>query len=91
MGKYINTTSTGEHIGIGYNQKIDSLVSKEGAVKIDPPTQWEEGLCCAVNNGAFGAVAYAYDEREMDIFLRDSSGRPKQWLKIPHASSLVDE
>lgn len=89
MGKYINKNSKGEYIGTSFRQKIDSLV-QDGAEKIDPPKEWEEDLCCAVDKYFFGAVAYAYDEREMELFLRGSGGKATQWLKVPNAKKLVD-
>lgn len=89
MGKYINKNSKGEYIGTSFRQKIDSLI-QDGAEKIEPPKEWEENLCCAVDNYTFGAVAYTYDEREMEVFLRGSGGRPTQWLKVPNAKKLVD-
>lgn len=87
MGYYINEDSKGKHVGGSFHEKISSLIS-DGAKKIDPPKTWKEGLVCAVNNGFFGALAYAYNSNEMDEFLIDD-GREKQWLEFDKAKQLA--
>lgn len=49
MGYYINEDSKGKHIGTSFLQKLNSLID-DGAVKIDPPTEFKEGLVCVVDN-----------------------------------------
>lgn len=86
MGYYINNDSKGNHIGTTFYSKIENLV-EDGAEVIPTPIQWEEDLCCAVDNGIFGAVAYAYDKQEMEVFLNEKN-RPTKWLKIANAKHL---
>lgn len=87
MGYYINQDSNGNHIGTSFSQKVTNLIA-DGAVKINTPTEWEEGLVCVVDNGLFAAAAYAYDEREMQAF-QNTNGRPFQWLKFDKAKELA--
>jgi hypothetical protein len=87
MGKYINQDSKGNYIGTSFDEKLLSLV-EDGAVQISTPKIWEEGLICLVDNYAFSAAGYAYDEREMEIF-KDVGGRPFQWLKMDNAKELA--
>lgn len=82
MGYYING------IGTSYEAKIANLKDMYDAKIIDKPTEWEENLVCVVDNGVFAAAGYAYDEREMNVFLGEC-GRPKTWLKVPNAKELA--
>ena len=89
MGQYINFNSKGEHIGVTYAEKIESI-KKEGAVPITEPKKWENGLVIAINNGHFGAVAYAYNESEMTAFIEGHDGRPHQWFLFDKAKDLAE-
>lgn len=77
MGKYINGTSNGS-VGASAQSKYDAIIA-DGGQPIPEPTEFVENLVCVVNNGMFGAAAYAFDEREMNAF-KQPDGRPKQWL-----------
>ena len=87
MGYYINTDSKGSHIGTTFSEKVSNLIA-DGAVKIQKPIDWEEGLVCVVDNGFFAAAGYAYNDREMEAF-KETNGRPYQWLKFDKASELA--
>lgn len=87
MGRYINQV-THVQLPTSYEGKIETLI-KLGAKRIETPTKWEEGLCCAVDNGLFGAVGYAYDDREMEVF-KKPTGRPTTWLYFPDAKNWAE-
>lgn len=88
MGKYINQNSKGESLGASFREKTSRLM-EDGAERILTPTEWSEGLVCVVDNGLFAAAAYAYDEREMNLFA-DEIIRPTQWFSYSHAKTLAD-
>lgn len=89
MGYYINAIN-----GVAAPSKDKArfiLTRSIGAEPIEPPTKWQEGLVCVVDNGAFEAAGYAFDEDEMNVFLRPDSGgrqRHRQWLLVPEAKAL---
>jgi hypothetical protein len=85
MGRYINKTSTGQELGW---RKAQPLID-DGAKVIPPPTTWQPGLVCVVDNGVFQAAGYAFDEREMQVFLKPD-GRDKVWLEYAHAETLAE-
>lgn len=39
-------------------------------------------LICVIDNGAFEAAGFAYDEMEFKEFAGDMSGRPKEWVVL---------
>lgn len=88
MGKYINETSNGR-MGSSFNDKVSSL-SLDGAIKIDPPNKFEEGLVCVVDNYRFAAAAYCEDEKEMNRFLNGRYGRNWQWFKWDKAKEFAE-
>jgi len=50
---------------------------------ITPPDVGDdEFLVCAVNNGAFYAIAVAFSDRELDAFTRPEDNRLKSWFVI---------
>lgn len=78
MGYYIQTP--GHSIG-----KAEVLTKEHGAIGIPRPEFFNDipsdmGLLCIVNNFAFEAVAYCYDEREFQAFTDPKDTRPKIWL-----------
>jgi hypothetical protein len=85
MGLYVNVNSKGEQLGW---KKLDALIA-DGAEKIDPPTEWREGLVCVADNGFMDAAAYAYNEQEMTYFRENPGDRPVQWLQYSHAKELA--
>ncbi len=87
MGKYINKNSKGESLGSSFREKVNALIL-DGANAVGSPRKFEEGLVCVIDNGMFAAAAYAYDEREMNLFKR-YSGRNFQWLKYDPAKTLA--
>ncbi len=85
MGYYLNSYAGRP---LPAKNKAMALISL-GAQPINPPTEWQEGLVCAVVNPApFDAVGYAYNEQEMKYFLDVTDPRPKQWFLIPEAAEL---
>lgn len=87
MGKYINKTTTGTVLSaVG---KADQLIA-DGAKEIPEPSSWEPNLVCVVENNIFDAAAWAYDEREMNVFKRPD-GRDKRWLIHPQVEEIVDK
>jgi len=88
MGKYINQNSKGQFIGTYFEEKYKSLVN-DGAIKIDVPKEFKENLVCLVDNQLFGAIGYAYDEREMNDFIDGAGDRKFQWFIYKHAKELA--
>lgn len=88
MGKYIDENSKGEFIGTSFDSKVSSLLN-DGGSKISKPDNWEEGLVCVVDNIAFAAAGYAYDEFEMNEF-KSIDGRRTQWIKLLNAKELAN-
>lgn len=78
MGKYVNITSKGS-VGSSFGSKCDCLIA-DGAKEIKTPKQFQKNLVCVVDNGFFGAAAYAYSENEMKCFLDPTDRRPKRWF-----------
>ena len=89
MGYYINSIN-GE--AAPPKGKVDFILARayDSQLLPQPPTEWQEGLVCVVDNGAFEAAAYTYDEGEMNVFLAPDMGpqRPRQWLLVPEAKAL---
>ena len=88
MGKYINKNSKGESLGSSFREKVNALILDD-ANAVGSPRKFEEGLVCVIDNGFFAAAGYAYDEREMNVFLKGYSGRNFQWLKYDPAKTLA--
>jgi hypothetical protein len=88
MGYYINENSRGQLIGGSFLEKVRSLID-DGAIEIETPTEFTENLICAVDNGYFGAIGYAYDEKEMNIFINGMANRKFQWFIYNHAKELA--
>ena len=83
MGYYINETSTGKELpAIG---KAMALIN-DGAKEVQP--EFQPNLICVVNNGMFDAAAYAYSEKEFNVFSQPD-GRLKTWLVHPQAETLA--
>ena len=78
MGKYVNHTTNGP-VGTSANDKKNAIIA-DGGVEIPKPDQFVENLVCVVDNGLFGAAAYAYSEQEFKSFNISSDTRPKVWL-----------
>ena len=78
MGKYINQTSKGT-VGSSAASKIKNLID-DGAIAITQPVHFIPNLVCVVDNGFFGAAAYAYTEGELKAFTDPSDRRPKKWF-----------
>lgn len=52
MGLYINKLPSGETLPA--INKVGHILSRiPGSKRIDPPTEWREGLVCVVDNGVF--------------------------------------
>lgn len=87
MGKYINVNSKGESLPA--KNKLQALVEDGG--KIIPKTElkFQKNLVCVVENYAFDAAAFAYDENEFNVFNEDMSGRKMTWLHYPYAKELA--
>ena len=78
MGKYVNHTSLGS-VGSSADSKCHAILA-DGAIEISKPIEFVPNLVCVVNNGLFGAAAYAYDEREFKNFNVPGDNRPKRWF-----------
>lgn len=82
MGYYIQGPNHG---------KAEMLKRDHKAVPVSPDTVGDAlkqggGVVCVVDNGLFEAAAFAYDERELEVFLKPD-GRPKQWLVMDRAKA----
>jgi hypothetical protein len=89
MGKYINTING---VQVPNKNKAQFILDHiPGSSLIPPPTEFQEGLVCVVDNGPFEAAGYAYSEGEMRVFLSQDSGvqRPQQWLVVPDAEKYT--
>jgi hypothetical protein len=86
MGKYINEDSRGLPIGVTAKTKINSLIA-DGAIKVSSD-KFIPNLVCVVDNGAFGAAAYCYNEKEYQDF-KYPDGREKTWLQYENAEKLA--
>jgi hypothetical protein len=89
MGKYINADSKGNPMGAAAKSKVDMMVA-DGAQIIPQPQTFQPNLVCVVDNGPFGAAAYAYNEAEFKEFTRESDYRSKTWLIYEHAETLAE-
>lgn len=78
MGKYINKTSKCM-VGSSARDKCLAIL-EDGGVEIDEPKNFIQNLVCVVDNGYFGAAAYAYSEQEMKCFQNSSDTRNKRWF-----------
>ena len=87
MGYYIEEKSTGEDISrFGLENTVKQL-KEDGAIE-DDGNHFQENLICVVDNGAFTAIGYTYDEEEYEYFHRSfetGDTRPHQWMVYPHA------
>ena len=88
MGMYINEINGNPAPNLGKDQFIINNVSGSEILPL-PPTQWQEGLVCVVDNGPFDAAGYCYDERELEHFKEERTGRPRKWLLVPGAKELA--
>jgi len=78
MERYVKLTSKGV-LGRSAGEKCDSIIA-DGGKEIRQPKEWIPNLVCVVDNGFFGAAAYAYSENEMKVFQQSTDGRSKRWL-----------
>lgn len=88
MGDYINKIE-GERLPADFESKSKALI-RNGAVKIEQPTEFQKDLVCLVNNGFFAAAGYCKDEREFNYFSDKSDPRPKHWFIIENAENHID-
>lgn len=86
MGKYINVIQE-KTIGASYKDKIDAIKA-DGGVIISEPDEFIPNLVCVVNNGAFAAAGWVYDELEFEEF-KSISTRPTTWLKYSNVSQVA--
>lgn len=87
MGKYINEIN-GNYIGSSFSNK-SIAIKKAGGVRIPTPTVFQPNLVCIIDNGAFSAAGYIYDEEEFKVFLQPDP-RPKQWFILENAETYID-
>jgi hypothetical protein len=87
MGKYINSIN-GTPIGTSFQQKCANLISN-GAEETTNE-KFQENLICVVNNGAFAAAGYCYNEREFEAFNQPSDDRLKKWFILKDAAKYSD-
>jgi hypothetical protein len=77
MGRYINQTSIRD-LRASSDDKCMGIL-EDGGLEIPVPENFTENLVCVVDNGMFGAAAYAYTKEEMEAFKRPD-GRPRRWF-----------
>jgi hypothetical protein len=88
MGYYIEEKSTGEGISrFGLVNTVQQLM--EDGAKPDDGNMFQENLICVVDNGAFTAIGYCYNQQEYEYFragfISGSDKRPHKWMVYPHA------
>jgi hypothetical protein len=88
MGYYINQDSRGLPIGSSAAEKTRSLVA-DGATIISG-NEFVPNMVCVINNGAFGAAGYCFDEQEYKNFNHPTDNRTKVWLQYEHAKDLAN-
>lgn len=88
MGIYIKDTTKGRIVNLKAANILAELIN-DGAEPIKEPKEWQDNLVCLVNNGSFGAAAYAYNEAEMDYFKQGYNGRDHVWLLYPNAKEFA--
>lgn len=89
MGYYLNQTRKGPIERPDFASRCKALM-EDGAIEIDTPKEWKEGLVCVVNNDGFSAAAYCYSENEMFVFQNVNDTRTKKWFYYEHAKVLSD-
>ena len=67
------------------HRKADFIMKNYDAMKVTLPEAKEAviegmGVICVVDNGAFEAAAFCYNEQEFNAFNDPSDNRPKTWL-----------
>ena len=80
MGYYIDNDSSGAVLP--RFDKAEHLIQYEGAIVLENPTEFVEGMVCVVENGMFDAAAYAYSESEFKCFYDLADVRKKTWLRL---------
>jgi hypothetical protein len=86
MGYYINQMPNGDPLP--RSGKVEKLLTIDGVIKMTEPEEFMEDIVCVVDNGAFDAAVYAFNESELNYFKKDD-GRDKTWLRIPGAKELA--
>ena len=66
-------------MGSSAKSKCDAILS-DGGIEIPKPDKFKPNLICVVDNGMFGAAAYAYCDREFNDFNVSTDRRPKRWF-----------
>jgi len=87
MGKYINQTSSGEILPPSGKSEV---IVMDGGRIIPQPADFIENLVCVVDNFAFEAAAYCYNEREFLDFTSPADYRKKTWLIYDKAKDLAN-
>lgn len=89
MGKYINKDFNGKRFGNFH--KVASLKAM-GAVEIERPTQWREGIVCVANGPMWDAAIYCYSPAELNyiLFAESSDERQYTWLYFEKAKDLAE-
>lgn len=84
MGKYIQNPDGSPHGKDHYLQSLGGVeCSREEARKILADTDSTKAIVIYVNNGPFDAAAYAYNSRELEAFIGNSSDpRPMKIFKL---------
>jgi len=79
MGYYIETGTN--------HDKAEIICAEHDGTMISQPTKFsdvpsDKGLVCVVDNGAFEAAAFCYNQHELVAFTLARDTRPKKWLLI---------
>lgn len=82
MGLYLNPANISKEQWLVDNAKPISIHDALNFFS-DPHTNAKHVLLLWVNNGLFTAVAYIHNDRELNAWLRDDSGRPTIFYKAP--------
>ena len=90
MGKYIDFINGNKLPDKGKSKFI--LNNIKGSSVIPVPSFWQPDLVCVVENQNWDSAGYAYDQQEMDVFMRPDSGRiqrKRTWLHVPNAKEYA--
>lgn len=87
MGRYIDKINGYPAPAKGKVNFIEKHIAGVKNLGSETPERFCQNLVCVMDNGAFEAAGYAFNEREFQAFARPD-GRHKTWLIVPFAEQI---